>query len=50
MQVHFKGWGKSADEWIGTTAGSADADRLAPHRLHTCGTDFKAAVRELKVN
>lgn len=37
--VHFKGWGKSADEWIAT-----DSDRLRPHKLHTCGTDYKAEL------
>ena len=37
--VHFKGWGKSADEWVAT-----DSDRLRPHKLHTCGTDYKAEL------
>jgi hypothetical protein len=40
--VHFKGWGKSADEWIGTAS-----DRLRPHKLHTCGTDYKAELANL---
>jgi len=40
--VHFKGWGKSADEWVFT-----DSERLRPHRLHTCGTDYKAEVANL---
>ena len=42
--VHFKGWGKSADEWLSTD----DGDRLRPHRLHTCGVDFKEALFNLK--
>ena len=40
--VHFKGWGKSADEWVLT-----DSERLRPHRVHTCGTDYKAEVANL---
>jgi hypothetical protein len=30
VQIHFKGWGKNADEWI-----DMDSDRLSPYRLHT---------------
>ena len=37
--VHFKGWGKSADEWMAT-----DSDRLRPNKLHTCAADYKAEL------